>query len=110
MGGASLGGRTPDRRDFLIGISGVPRSEGEAGDRPSAGDFPWRATSGCLPGVTIQQCSSVTLGAGSGEAAAGEARANDGHQTLRTVPSNLMTRGIWAVKDIQKGDRCSAGG
>jgi len=49
---ASLLGRTPERRDFLIGISGLPRSGGEAGDRPSAGDFPWRATSGYSPDVT----------------------------------------------------------
>jgi len=55
VGGASLGGRTPDRRDFPIGISGLPRSGGEADDRPSAGGCPWRATSGCLPGVTTVQ-------------------------------------------------------
>ena len=40
MDGASLVGRTPDRCDFLIGTSGLPRSEGEAGDRPGAGGFP----------------------------------------------------------------------
>ena len=39
---ASPTGRTPDRGDFQIGTSGLPR--GEVGDRPDAGDFPWRVT------------------------------------------------------------------
>ena len=55
MDGASLVGRTPDRRDFPIGTSGLPRSGGEAGDRPSGEDFPWRETSGYSPGaMTVQ--------------------------------------------------------
>ena len=108
MDGASLAGRTPDRRDFPFGTPGLPRSGGEAGDRPGAGGFPWRATSDCLPGVTtVQLCSPVTSGAGS---AAGEVRANDGHQTSRTAPSNLMTR-TWASKvGTQRGDHCSVEG
>ena len=52
MDGASLVGRTPDRGDFLIGASGLPRSGGEAGDRPSAGGFPWQARSDCWRDVT----------------------------------------------------------
>jgi len=55
MDGVSLTGRTPDRRDFPIGTSGLPRSGGEAGDHPSAEDFPWRATSGYSPDVTTVQ-------------------------------------------------------
>lgn len=54
MGGVSLVGRTPDRRYFLIGASGLPRSVGEVGDRPSAGDFPWRVMSGYSTDVTVQ--------------------------------------------------------
>jgi hypothetical protein len=46
-----LAGRTPDRRDFPIGIFGLPRSGGEVDDRPNAGDFPWRVTNGYLKGV-----------------------------------------------------------
>jgi len=55
MDGVSLAGRSSDRRDFPIGASGLPRSGGEAGDHPGAGDFPWRETSGCSTGVTTVQ-------------------------------------------------------
>jgi len=55
MDGASLGGRTPDRRYFPIGAFGLPRSGGEAGDRPSAGDFPWRETNGYSTDVMTVQ-------------------------------------------------------
>ena len=53
MGDARLAGRTPDRRDFPIGTSGLPRSGGEVGDRPSGGDSPWRVTNDCLTGVRL---------------------------------------------------------
>ena len=55
MDGVRLTGRTPDRRYFPIGASGLPRSGGEAGDRPSAGDFPWREMSGCSTDAMLVQ-------------------------------------------------------
>lgn len=51
MDDASLAGRSPDRRGFPIGTFGLPRSGSEAGDRPSAGDFPWQATNDYSTGV-----------------------------------------------------------
>lgn len=51
MDDANLAGRTPDRRDCRIGTFGVPRSGGEAGDRPNGGDFPWRVMNDCSTGV-----------------------------------------------------------
>jgi len=54
MDGVRLAGRAPDRGDFPIGTSGLPRSGGEAGDRPSAGDLPWRAMSDYWTDVTVQ--------------------------------------------------------
>ena len=53
MGDARLAGRTPDRRDFQIGISGLPRSGGEVGDRPNAGGFPWQVTNGYSTGARL---------------------------------------------------------
>ena len=55
MDDVSLAGRTPDRRYFPIGASGLPRSGGEAGDRPNAGDFPWRERNGYSTDVMIVQ-------------------------------------------------------
>ena len=55
MDGVSLAGRAPDRRYFPIGTSGLPRSGGEAGDRPSAEGFPWRETNGYSTDVMTVQ-------------------------------------------------------